>query len=340
MGRTVDRRRLRGRHCASVFAVVCIVVSAGVPSGAAVPSPVVPITISASGANGAGRITTPGRPCADGGEGGHWHYDYGAPLADGAFSNLPGDLRMHLDLHTDDDGPLIDPPADPPFAGAGATPFLLGRESHVTLNNARGRITLALIGGSCGEPGDATFDGKEASAEGAWEVVRGVGAYRDATGTGTYALTADVTPGADNTFDVVLDGNITIVPPAITVQAVDAYWGLLGVDYLRRRVTVVYRITNTGAGDSFGARLTGITSSTNGVEPVGVTARPLGDLRPEESELVTVRYQLGLLSPCRLVILNCRFDTTLSVDIPDAFDRSNTQVRTLRVRAPTAPPPL
>jgi hypothetical protein len=55
---------------------------------------------------------------------------------------------------------------------------------------------------------------------------------------------------------------------------------------------------------------------------------------------VSVRYQLGLLSPCQLVILSCQFDTTLSIDIPDAFDRSNTQARTLRVRAPTAPPPL
>ena len=39
-----------------------------------------------------------------------------------------------------------------------------------------------------------------------------------------------------------------------------------------------------------------------------------------QSATFTVRYQLGLLSPCTLVILNCTFATTVTMSMPDALD--------------------
>src|SRR3546814_9384382 len=65
------------------------------------PGPAQPLQAAVDGANGEGRIETPGRTCAEGGTGAYWNYDYSAPLAQGAFSDQPGDLRLHLALHSD-----------------------------------------------------------------------------------------------------------------------------------------------------------------------------------------------------------------------------------------------
>src|SRR3546814_21079097 len=98
-----------------------------------------------------------------------------------------------------------------------------------------------------------------------------------------------------------------------------SYWGSLGTDYLSRRVTVVYRVSNEGAGDAFGAEVESITSSTAGVTPIGGTHLPLGDLPAGDSEVVALRFQLGLLGPCQLVILNCAFSTQTDVSWTDAL---------------------
>jgi hypothetical protein len=54
--------------------------------------------------------------------------------------------------------------------------------------------------------------------------------------------------------------------------------------------------------------------------------------------LVTVRYQLGLLQPCVLVILNCNFNTALTVDWLDALDLPSTEHASLPAKAPNLPP--
>jgi hypothetical protein len=291
--------------------------------------------------DGVGRITTPGRSCAEGGDGAHWHYDYGSQLKPGVFSGLAGEVRAHLDLHSEDDATRIDPDPDPPFDGTGAGAFLQGEESHASLLNQRGTVKLRLRSGTCDDP-TLAFDGRNAAGAGTWTVDRGVGAYRDATGSGTFTVEqAEVGPGADNAISLLLNGEIDVLQPALQVDVVDAYWGLLGADYLLRRVTVVYRITNTGPGDSFASKLTGASSPNAGVGVRdGYVPKYLGDLGQAESELVKVKYQLGLVEPCALVVLGCEFDVNVRVLLPDALDRPDTQSQTVRVRAPDFPPPL
>src|SRR3546814_2441961 len=119
-----------------------------------------------------------------------------------------------------------------------------------------------------------------------------------------------------------------------------SYWGSLGTDYLSRRVTVVYRVSNEGAGDAFGAEVEAITSSTAGVTPIGGTHLPLGDLPAGDSEVVALRFQLGLLGPCQLVILNCAFSTQTDVSWTDALDTSRPASATNAASAPNLPPPL
>ena len=332
-------RTARWRVRAAVL--VALVVGTGATgqpfaAGGLPPVPPVPLDVDVSGANGAGHIETPGRTCAEGGQGAYWNYDYSAALAAGAFSQQPGDLRLHVALHSDQvrfPGSLSPTPAGPPRA------FLQGDDSHASLANSRGTVKLRLRSGTCDEP-SLSFDGISSAGTGTWEIASGQGSYREATGSGTFALTAAVAPGADNPFTLALDGQINVLQPALQVEVIETYWGSLGTDYLTRRVTVAYRITNTGPGDAFGGKVLKITSSTPGVAPLGGTNLRLGDLQPGESEVVQVRFQLGLLGPCQLVILGCNFSTTTEVDWSDALDVVRHPSMTTPAKAPTLPPPL
>jgi hypothetical protein len=304
------------------------------------PTQAADLNISVSGTDGVGRITTPGRPCDEGGDGAHWHYDYGSQMDRGVFSSLASELRLHLDLHSEDDATRIDPGADPPFEDTGAGAFLQGEESHASLINDRGTIKLRLSSGDCDEP-TLDFDGTTASGAGDWVVDRGVGSYRGATGSGEFTLPeVSVAPGADNPFELVLDGDFEILLPGLEVEVVQTYWGFLGADYLLRQPTVVFRISNVGPGDSFHSKLVDVTTPTSGVKVLGPKTAFLGDLHEGDSELVSVKFQLGLLQPCALVILGCEFDATLHVSMPDALDRPDTQTDTAHARAPDLPPPL
>ena len=300
-----------------------------------------PLNVTLLTTDGVGRITTPGRSCDEGGDGAHWHYDYGSPLAPGLFSSLAGEVRAHVDLHSEDDATRIDPDPDPPFEGTGAGAFLQGEESHASLINQRGTVKLRLSSGSCKVP-TLAFDGRSATGAGEWVVDRGVGAYRGATGSGDFSIEqAEVGPGADNALSMALTGAIDVLRPGLDVEVMDAYWGLLGADYLLRRVTVLFRITNPGPGDSFASKALSANSPTNGVgERGGYVPRYLGDLLEGESEIVKMKYELGLLQPCALVVLGCEFDVVVRVLTPDALDRPQTQSRTVHVRAPNFPPPL
>jgi len=286
-----------------------------------------------------------------------------APLpggASGALGALAGAARTTLDVHYDGPGAL---------SRGGPNAFLLGGESHVTLSNQRGTVQIVLRRGDCASPGLA-FDGDSAtlaSPTGTWAStnggVVGTGAYRSATGSGTYGFASELHPGADNTWSVVLNGNLDVLQPALKAKVERTYWGNLGLDYLSRVVTVVYRVGNTGAGDSFGAQLTKATSPSSGVKPCaeppsttntcpngGAPGQSLGDLlscgdatlpATCDSELVTVRYQLALVGgPCALVLLGCQFQATLETSMPDALDVASAKSVTLTVRAPDLPPPL
>lgn len=345
---TAYRRIARRRALVRAVAVGLVLLMCLAVLATAVRAAPYGISIDASGANGSGRINTPGRPCAEGGDGASWHYDYESPLTAGTFSALAGELRFHLDLHSED-GSTRTPPLDKPAPPAVSPAFLQGEESHTSLINDRGTVKLRLTSGTCQAPA-LTFDGSSASGSGAWHVGGSTGSYRNATGSGTFRLVAGVAPGADNPFSLVLDGSLDILAPSLKVEVVETYWGFLGADYLVRKVTVVYRITNTGPGDAFGARVVKVTSPTNGVTVLGPVPQALGDLLGDpdgagpltgDSEIVRIRYQFGLLKPCALVILGCVFDTKLEVSMPDALDRPATYSQTtVGVRAPDFPPPL
>ncbi len=321
------------------------------------------VTVQVSGENGVVRATEPGRTCAEDGKGSYRHFGAEAALSggpDGPLGNVKGAARTTLDVHYDGPGAL---------GRGGPNAFLLGSESHLTLANQRGTVQIVLRRGDCTSAG-LTFDGDTAtlaSPAGTWSAanggVVGTGAYRSATGSGTYGFTSELHPGADNVWSVVLNGNLDVLQPALGAKVEKTYWGNLGLDYLSRVVTVVYRVGNPGAGDSFGAQLTAATSPTAGVKPCaeppgtlntcpngGAPAQSLGDLlscgdpalpATCDTELVTVRYQLALLGgPCTLVILGCQFQATLTTSLPDALDVASTKGVTLTVKAPTLPPPL
>lgn len=322
--------------------VVAAATAAGAPLGvispvAAGPVPQ-PFAGSFSGTNGVNRIQDPGRLCADGGSGQYRHETVDTQVFPILSAGLAGFFRASLDVHHNGTEPV-----GTPLTGPAATAFLQGTESHATVSNQRGSVQLRLASGTCAAPRLA-FDGTTVSGSGTWAIdpLAATGAYRSSTGTGTFNLQAGVAPGADNPWTISFGGTITVLQPSLKVEVVSTSWGNLGVDYLTRRVTVTYKITNTGPGDTFGAVMTQTTSPTNDVTPLGPQPQTLGDLLSGDSTTVSVRYQLGLLSPCTLVILSCNFDTTMSVRMPDALDKADTPPPSVtnHVTAPTFPPPL
>lgn len=329
-------RMSRGRRTVAGALALAAVAWPGLAPATAGPVPQ-PLTIDATGTNAVGRIHSPGRRCADGGSGQYRHSGIEATLPAGRLGNQPGHLRGTFAVHHDGDEPV-----GTPLTGPAATAFLLGTESHVTLTTERGAVQLRLSAGSCATP-TLAFDGTTVSGAGtfALDPVGTTGAYRSATGSGAFTLDLGVAPGADNPWHLTTSGNLTVLQPALAVEAVSTSWGSLGVDYATRRVSVTYKVTNTGPGDAFGAVANGTSSSTAGVTPLGPTPVALGDLPAGQSTTFTVRYQLGLLSPCALVILGCRFTTRVTATLPDALDKG-TPVTTpnIPVRAPDFPPPL
>ncbi|MGH9137351.1 MAG: hypothetical protein ACRD0G_09940 [Acidimicrobiales bacterium] len=321
------------------FLALMVVLFVAALSAPAARGEINPIGIGIASGDGRGRAVTPGRPCDDGGAGAYWHYEYGADLAPGVFSSLAGEALVHLDLHSDTqdfqnvEGVYPDP-AEP-------SAFLQGAESHASLLNDRGSVKIRLRSGSCDEP-TLAFDGSQASGTGTWEVESGTGAYRDVTGSGQLSVEAEVNPGADNALALNLQGAIDLPIPNLDVSVVTTYWGGLGTDYLSRRVSVVYRFTNTGPGDAFGVVVDEIENPpSSGVSPLASGPIALGDLPAGASTDRTIRHQLGLLGgTCTLIILGCDFTTEFTVNLPDALDNPHIQTDEVEAEAPLLPPPL
>lgn len=349
------------RHRGTVWAVAAsaVVITMIAPASASEPPPNLVVTLQ--GENGVVRATEPGLTCADDGEGSYRHYLIDAPLAGGVVSNLTGKARATLDVHYDGDKALT---------AQGPNAFLLGTESRLTLSNERGSVQVALPAGSCAAP-LVTFDGTTASlGTGSWTKLTGTGAYRDVKvlhNTGKFNFTAEMSPGADNAWRLNLNGLIEVLQPELTVKVERSYWGNLGLDYVTRVVTVVYRIANTGPGDSFGARFKSAQPTTAGVRACGEPQslldscpqsappeRALGDLSlctpnldgslPStcDTELVTVRYRIEPLAPCENsdTLLGCDFETEVKVDMPDALDVTASKSAAARARTPEFPPSL
>ena len=100
----------------------------------------------------------------------------------------------------------------------------------------------------------------------------------------------------------------------------------------RRHASVWFRVTNAGPGDAFGASIVGITSDP-GVVARTALPRDLGDLADDESVNVRVRYKVKR-SACERPT-SCRFETTLSLDAPNALDEPNVGAETFAVKIPT-----
>jgi hypothetical protein len=340
------RRRYVG-VAVTLFVVAALETTGASPANADADSDAVVVDAT----NGTGRAVTPGRSCDDvGGEGpeddgagAYWHYEYGAPVTGSSrLGNQPTEVLVHLDLHSDQQQfPNVS--GDPYADGVNPTAFLQGSESHASYLTDRGSIKVRLTSGSCASP-TLAFDGSTASGTGTWAVDAGggEGAYRDVTGNGTFSIGgAEVNPGGDNALQLTFNGSFTVPNPGLQVEFLGSYWGGLGTDYLTRRVTTVYRITNNGPGDSYGGVVTGITDLTSGITPMIGTPIALNDLRAGESQELTFRHQMSLLTgPCKLLILNCQFDTRFDVNLPDALDNPHSLTATVHGTAPTLPPPL
>lgn len=357
---------MRHRGGAAALLVVALAAAAAGPRVAAsaqsdgLGSPR-PFSTAFSGDHGTGRID-PGDACAEGGDGGSWHYDYEAALPAGIVTGddnpLPGSLRLHVDLHSED----LVVRATPGEPSPGAA-WLEGTESTATFANQRGTLTMPLTsapdaaGGGCDTARTLQFDGTTATGgDLRWRIAAATGSYRDASGTGSATLEAAVAPGADNAFSLSMEGDVAVLQPSLELDVLDTYWAFLGAHYLKRRVTAVYRVTNAGPGDAFGVRLTAASSPTAGVKLIGPipfdtsttslgpVPQHLGDLPAGASEIVRLRWQLPVPSgdpPCGLVILGCEFDTTLTFDLPDALDVVEApRNATVVVRAPDFPPPV
>lgn len=337
------------------------------PTG--VPGPARPFTatVGVGADNGRTRIER-SLGCAAGGDADYWHFQSEAPLPAGvltaATSTLSGDLRLFADVHSPVHAIRATP--EPVPGPTDDSAFLLPEASRVALSNQRGTVKLALAAGSCARGGQALdFDGITARTNdrpGTWAVVSSTGSYRSAAGSGDFDLEANVSPGADNPWKLVLRGGVGVLQPALKASIVETYWGRDGVDYAKRQVAVVYDVTNTGPGDSFGTFLQTASSPTPGASliaiiingdnilidgntPVGQFPRALGDLAAGETARVTLKWQLPLPAgnpPCGLVILGCEIDTTLTFRLPDALDvAANPDPSfTLRAKAPNLPPPV
>lgn len=283
------------------------------------------ITVDLASTNGESRVRGDGLDCA--GPGGQ----HGQPVDDvhllltgsvpgGVVSSLPATVNANLGI-----------------AGLRLEPS----SSNVSLGDERGTIRFQLDGGACPSAGNLAPSGDRLGGIGPLELVAGTGSYRDATlAGGNWALSAATAPGADNAWDLDLAGQLAVLAPGLQVHVVKTYWGNLGLDYVTRVLTVQYRITNPGPGDSYGSALTGIAPGA-GVTNLGPISQPLGDLLAGESRVVTVRFQLALLGPpCQLLVLGCTFPTTLAVSLPDALDAPATRTAAVSITAPNLPPPL
>ena len=323
------------RALAGVVAVAVLAALVGVgfnvlngTNAAAEWGPPTPLGLDVTASNGTGRITRPGRPCAADGDGAAWHYEYESALAPGSVGLPPGTLGLHLDVHSD-----LDSGAPRPSS------WLQSGGSYATLSNSRGDVRLALDdGGSC-TTRTATVDGTTAETTGTWVVDSASGAYEEALGSGTFAVTAGIAPGADNPLGLQLNGALQVLQPDLDFRVVKRFWGQLGADYALRIVSIVVEATNNGAGASFGTKLTEASTPTPGVTYLDGAPASFGDLAPGESARAVLRFRLELLQPCKTVILNCPLKVAVKADAPDVLDVSTTHTDLLATTAPDLPPP-
>ncbi len=107
---------------------------------------------------------------------------------------------------------------------------------------------------------------------------------------------------------------------------------------MTRTVTVPYRVTNPGPGDSYGSAVTAVGGGP-GVTVLGPTAHPAGRPPrrrvPASSPSATSSPSLG--PPCQLIVLGCQFTSSITASLPDALDVPTTKTVGFTVTAPNLP---
>jgi hypothetical protein len=289
------------------FVVAVLIAGTSSPAYAAGPQS---LALSATAVNGQGTSAL-GTTCGDGGQGDTWSYTYSAPLGGGTFSSLPGTVTLALELHAN---PVaLDPRS--------YTNGFLGPNAATTLSNTRGTLRLAMTSGSCVSP-TLSFNGTTASGTGTW-VPAGTGAYRQATGSGTFAIFgAGVGPGTTNPVSLNINGTITVLQPVLAITNAKAVWAT-PTDLINRKLTVTYTVKNNGPGDAFGVTLIGVHPTTGGVTaqfPPN-TVRAVGDIAASKTRTVKVVYTLAKANPpCTAIITGCTVNAQLTLHVPDALD--------------------
>ena len=213
-----------GRPGTRAFGVLGIVLGTLLWAPPGVQAAPTPLNAHVTGADGHGRIEAPALSCADGGDGAYWHYAYSGSLPAGpshGFSQLPGDVRLNIDLHSDEvrypntnANPL---PAEPQRlpAGDGVDGLTAERPGH--------GATAALDRRRLRRPEDELRRHHRQHGRRRQHSGRSSPApapTRVPAATGTFGLVADVAPGADNPFTLDLNGSLTVRQPALDV-AVD-----------------------------------------------------------------------------------------------------------------------
>jgi hypothetical protein len=221
-------------------------------------------------------------PCADGGAGPSYHFDYTSPIeaADASASSdaLAGRADIFLDMHLSN-----------PQRG-----YLLGSESRLVVSNGRGSITAEMRSGSCASPTLTVLPGGFIGS-GTWRVVDATGSFREARGEGTFTFQATVGPGADNVLALTASGLVGVLLPHLSFRPLDGVWSAQG--FVSGRLVTALEVANDGPGDAFGVSLEGIVPAAAGVSFVN-PALPLDltDLAIGESQTPSLRFLVPPMS--------------------------------------------
>jgi hypothetical protein len=255
--------------------------------------------------------------CANGGDGPSWRYGYtgaATPLSGTLGGLWSGTLEVHRSTVTGG--------------------FMPGGTGRVAIDAGdRGGLFLEFSGGSCTTtPLTLSNGGDEPTVSGAlpFQITGGIGAYRLVTGSGTAALTAQLTKGADNAAQIDLSGTVTALQPNLTVSAASARWPRIA-DWLGRNIAVGVTVTNSGpsstTGDAFDVDLVSAT-----VSGAGPASHPPKITRLNAGQSAGVGFTVSNVNP------GATYSITLTFASKDAFGGAAAPVVVTRTfKAPLTP---
>ena len=316
-GRTPARARF-------VVASVSAVALGAVVAGPARVDAGVALSLALSGSTATATQPLDERTCRDGSSNSR-RLQATAPVQSGVLGRVPGTAGLNLDV-----------------AAATATSSYLGPDAgQLAVTTERGELVLTLTAGTCAAPA-LTGTTRQVSGSATWAVdaARTTGGYAGATGTGTSTLAAELEPGARNAWSLGLGGELTVLQPTIAITWVRSYWGRLGAGFTGRRATVVYRVTNTGPGRTYGAALQAVGSPVDGITAPNFTPIRLGDLRPGESTDLTVHFKLDAKGAQGPLVTRRELRTSLTYLAPDVLDQGSARSVDVTVLTPSYPPAL